>query len=152
MWWLPFRTLLRVCVCVLKSIPRRFLCLWIWIHNCFLWLCIYEYIIYLTSLPLIVSIFFISEKAMAPHSSTLASKIPWTEEPSRLQSILYVIPLYVGKLIIWIKTYKWNGWVKKLMGYYLYFSFKKIEIFNLSTDFFPPFSLFLNNRTSDRLR
>ena len=28
-----------------------------------------------------------SEKAMAPHSSTLAWKIPWTEEPGRLQSI-----------------------------------------------------------------
>ena len=28
-----------------------------------------------------------SEKAMAPHSSTLAWKIPWTEEPSRLQSM-----------------------------------------------------------------
>ena len=27
------------------------------------------------------------EKAMAPHSSTLARKIPWTEEPVRLQSI-----------------------------------------------------------------
>ena len=25
------------------------------------------------------------EKAMAPHSSTLACKIPWTEEPGRLQ-------------------------------------------------------------------
>ena len=29
----------------------------------------------------------ISEKAMAPHSSTLAWKIPWTEEPGRLQSL-----------------------------------------------------------------
>ena len=28
---------------------------------------------------------FIAEKAMAPHSSTLAWKIPWTEEPGRLQ-------------------------------------------------------------------
>ena len=28
-----------------------------------------------------------SEKAMAPHSSTLAWEIPWTEEPHRLQSI-----------------------------------------------------------------
>ena len=28
-----------------------------------------------------------SEKAMAPHSSTLAWKIPWTEEPGRLQSM-----------------------------------------------------------------
>ena len=28
-----------------------------------------------------------SEKAMAPHSSTLAWKIPWTEEPGELQSM-----------------------------------------------------------------
>ena len=27
------------------------------------------------------------EKAMAPHSSTLAWKIPWTEEAERLQSM-----------------------------------------------------------------
>ena len=27
------------------------------------------------------------EKAIAPHSSTLAWKIPWTEEPDRLQSM-----------------------------------------------------------------
>ena len=30
---------------------------------------------------------YISEKAMAPHSSTLAWKIPWTEELGRLQSM-----------------------------------------------------------------
>ena len=30
---------------------------------------------------------FLSEKAMAPHSSTLVWKIPWTEEPGRLQSM-----------------------------------------------------------------
>ena len=29
-----------------------------------------------------------AEKAMAPHSSTLAWKIPWTEEPGRLQSMV----------------------------------------------------------------
>ena len=29
----------------------------------------------------------ILEKAMAPHSSTLTWKIPWTEEPGRLQSM-----------------------------------------------------------------
>ena len=28
-----------------------------------------------------------AEKAMAPHSSTLAWKIPWTEEPGRWQSM-----------------------------------------------------------------
>ena len=27
------------------------------------------------------------EKAMAPHSSTLAWKIPWTEEPGRLRAM-----------------------------------------------------------------
>ena len=27
------------------------------------------------------------EKAMAPHSSTLAWRIPWTEEPGRMQSM-----------------------------------------------------------------
>ena len=30
---------------------------------------------------------FVWEKAMAPHSSTVARKISWTEEPGRLQSI-----------------------------------------------------------------
>ena len=34
-----------------------------------------------------------TEKAMAPHSSTLAWKIPWMEEPGRLQSMG---PLRVG--------------------------------------------------------
>ena len=29
----------------------------------------------------------IMEKAMAPHSSTFAWQIPWTEEPGRLQSM-----------------------------------------------------------------
>jgi len=29
----------------------------------------------------------IAEKAMATHSSTLAWKIPWAEEPGRLQSM-----------------------------------------------------------------
>ena len=29
----------------------------------------------------------LTEKAVAPHSSTLAWKIPWTEEPGGLQSM-----------------------------------------------------------------
>ena len=32
-------------------------------------------------------VMLLSEKATAPHSSTLAWKIPWTEEPGRLQSM-----------------------------------------------------------------
>ena len=35
----------------------------------------------------IISSSITMEKAMAPHSSTLAWKIPWTEEPGRLQSM-----------------------------------------------------------------
>ena len=35
----------------------------------------------------IYSSVYILEKAMAPHSSTLAWKIPWTEEPGGLQSM-----------------------------------------------------------------
>ena len=38
------------------------------------------------SMALAASHEFDSEKAMAPHSSTLAWKIPWMEEPGRLQS------------------------------------------------------------------
>ena len=30
---------------------------------------------------------YMLEKAMAPHSSTLAWKLPWVEEPGRLQSM-----------------------------------------------------------------
>ena len=38
---------------------------------------------------LVLCYFFLPslEKAMAPHSSTLAWRIPWTEEPGRLQSM-----------------------------------------------------------------
>ena len=42
---------------------------------------LFELIIY------IGDIYIVSEKAMAPHSSTLAWKIPWMEEPVRLQSM-----------------------------------------------------------------
>ena len=35
--------------------------------------------------PRIYKLVDISEKAMAPHSCTLAWKIPWMEEPGRLQ-------------------------------------------------------------------
>ena len=30
---------------------------------------------------------YLTEKAMAPHSRTLAWKVPWTEEPGGLQSM-----------------------------------------------------------------
>ena len=37
--------------------------------------------------PAGLGLVYFLEKAMAPHSSTLAWKIPWTEEPGGLQSI-----------------------------------------------------------------
>ena len=48
----------------------------------------YEDLQYLLELtPKIDILFIIAEKAMAPHSSTLAWKIPWMEQPGRLQSM-----------------------------------------------------------------
>ena len=40
-----------------------------------------------SSLPFLSTCYVSAEKAMATHSSTLAWKIPWTEEPGRLQSV-----------------------------------------------------------------
>ena len=62
-----------------KNLAEFLICYSLSLGTCFSWLpgfiscsCIYP------PLP---------EKAMAPHSSTLAWKIPWTEEPGRLQSM-----------------------------------------------------------------
>ena len=40
----------------------------------------------------------IKEKAMAPHSSTLAWKIPWTEEPGRLRLSDFTFTFYFHAL------------------------------------------------------
>ena len=45
--------------------------------------CMYVYEV----INIYIHIHIISEKAMATHSSILAWKIPWTEEPGRLQSM-----------------------------------------------------------------
>ena len=47
----------------------------------------YFFILYQDSMRFIMSCTMSVEKAMAPHSSTLAWKIPWMEEPGRLQSV-----------------------------------------------------------------
>ena len=39
------------------------------------------------TLPTKVQLVIATERAMAPHSSALAWRIPWTEEPGRLQSM-----------------------------------------------------------------
>ena len=44
---------------------------------------------------------FRSEKEMATHSSVLAWKIPWTEEPGRLQSNVWFLP-YIDMNQPWV--------------------------------------------------
>ena len=45
------------------------------------------------------------EKAMAPHSSTLAWKIPWTEEPDRLQSMGLLRVEHDWMTSLWLFTF-----------------------------------------------
>ena len=45
-----------------------------------------QYILLLL-LSILLIVVYVLEKAMAPHSSTLAWKIPWTKEPGKLQSM-----------------------------------------------------------------
>ena len=52
-----------------------------------------------------------TEKAMAPHSSTLAWKIPWTEEPGRLQSMGL---LRVGHLSDFTFTFHFHALEKEM--------------------------------------
>ena len=48
---------------------------------------------------------------MAPHSSTLAWKIPWTEEPSRLQSMG---SLSRTRLSDFTSTFPFQAWEKEM--------------------------------------
>ena len=62
----------------------------VWILYCLQNTCFYKIIGCLQNLIAYrygMSIDLTLEKAMAPHSSTLAWKIPWMEEPGRLQSM-----------------------------------------------------------------
>ena len=55
-----------------------------------------------------LSVYLLSEKALAPHFSTLAWKIPWMEESSRLQSMgsLRVVSLSLFPFMHWRR--KWQ--------------------------------------------
>ena len=46
-----------------------------------------DYVEFLLFFPFMLGSIYWSDKAMAPHSSTLAWRIPWTEEPGGLQSM-----------------------------------------------------------------
>ena len=60
-------------------------------HNthmfCFSIVCIKYYILNMYKIFNYICLNICREKAMAPHSSTFAWRIPWTEEPGRLQSM-----------------------------------------------------------------
>ena len=60
-----------------------------------------------------------SEKAMAPHSSTLAWKIPWVEEPRGLQSIgsLRVGHDWVASLSLFTSTFHFPALEKEMATY-----------------------------------
>ena len=90
----------------IQPITERF-CIWrktttyknVFMHHIkgfMIMICLLTSVIYLDHLDRLVSAvsplnysYFISpsEKAMAPHSSTLAWETPWMEEPGRLQSM-----------------------------------------------------------------
>ena len=72
-----------VCVCVLLDSGNERAFIPYGLHLPSLWLAYSTDLLdHLFNLP-----FLIAEKAMAPHSSTLAWKTPWTEEPGGLQSM-----------------------------------------------------------------
>ena len=62
------------------------LCVWSCRCACVVCMCIsvYAQVVYV---KFVCAYVYASEKAMAPHSSTLAWKIPWTEETGRLRSM-----------------------------------------------------------------
>ena len=67
------------------------------------------------------------ERAMAPHSSTLAWKIPWTEEPGRLQSMgsLRVGHDWATSLSLWINSAMFSSSICIV----LCFTFKSLDTF-----------------------
>ena len=73
-----------VCVCI-------YVCIYVFKHICmylFMYFPIWDFFKWsIVNLKYCVSVRCTAEKAMAPHSSTLAWKIPWMEEPGRLQSM-----------------------------------------------------------------
>ena len=79
-----------VCVCVCARVRVRSWCIYISVW----WVILVTGVVWWLHLPregicllIWLNEVFYSEKAMVPHSSTLAWKIPWAEEPGRLQSM-----------------------------------------------------------------
>ena len=63
------------------------------------------------SLPYWSLLIVSSEKALAPHSSTLAWKTPWTEEPGRLQSMgshSFLLPLEIKLKTLSMPSMTWS--------------------------------------------
>ena len=77
-----------------KGVFSRFGTIWIpYFYWRIIWIPFYKTLHTETAGSLVDHQWEVAEKAMAPHSSTLAWKIPWMEEPGRLQSM--------GSLRVW---------------------------------------------------
>ena len=57
------------------------------------------------------------EKEMAIHSSTIAWKIPWTEEPGRLQSMGSQRVRHDWATLLTYLTYPWTRYCSRYLGY-----------------------------------
>ena len=78
------------------------------------------------------------EKEMATHSSTLAWKIPWTEEPGRLQSMVsqtvrhdWVTSRTLYSLKVWVLWFGPFGLAKLCIGWDFCWSFVCLFVFPL---------------------
>ena len=66
------------------------------------WLCKLHKMIYLLNSPKCT---YVSQKAVAPHSSTLAWGIPWMEEPGRFQSMWSLRVGHDWATSLWLFTF-----------------------------------------------
>ena len=88
MWQVRFREFLKIVIVYTVSYWKNKNSLTVWQYCLYSQFLIFEdwwFVILMNYKYQCYAVF--TEKAMAPHSSTLAWKIPWTEEPGRLQSM-----------------------------------------------------------------
>ena len=75
---------------------------------------------------------------MAPHSSNLSWKIPWTEQPGRLQSMDIKEKKHVRELLVLVKwDLSWDTiWVQPLKFQFLVARVQKLKLYQSSQGLF----------------